>query len=186
MWYLKSRLALLFNGMKITSEFKRVSILSLLALFLSACGYHLRGDIDLPPGLQKVYVRGASLELSEAIKQSFRSTSSQLVTSKAEAGLILNIIDEEYRRRTISISSQGYSNEYELEYRLVFDLYDKNSITLMPVQTIEVSQAYYNQQSGKTVLSKDNEEKILRKELYLKAVRSVIQRASVELKKSLP
>jgi LPS-assembly lipoprotein len=36
------------------------------------------------------------------------------------------------------------------------------------------------------VLSKGNEEEVLRKELYSQAVRSVIDRARAELKKTLP
>ncbi len=133
-----------------------------------------------------MYVRGASRELTTAIEQVFRSTSGGLVNKAADAGMILNVIDEDYRRKTISISSSGYSNEYELIYRLTFDLIDKQSNELVSAQTIEVSQSYFNEQSSNTVLSKENEERVLRKELYIKAVRSVIERARAELKKSLP
>jgi len=163
----------------------RMSILLSVVFFLTACGYHLRGAIDLPESLQKMYVRGASRELSEAIKQTFRATSGELVNKPADAGMILSVIDEEYRRRTVSISSSGYSNEYELIYRLVFDLIDSNGNELVSAQRVEVKQAYFNQQSSDVVLSKENEEKVLRKELYIKAVRSVIDRARAELKKSL-
>ena len=133
-----------------------------------------------------MYVSGASRELSEAMKRAFRSTSGKLVKNAADADMTLSVIDEEYRRRTVSISSDGYSNEYELIYRLVFDLIDKNGIELVSAQRIEVRQAYFNQQSSDTVLGKENEEKELRKELYNKAVRSVIDRARAELKKSFP
>ncbi|NOR79303.1 MAG: hypothetical protein GQ529_00485 [Methyloprofundus sp.] len=166
-------------------RFNKLGVLFSIVLLLSACGYHLRGSIDLPEALQKMYVRGASRELSDAIKQAFRSTSGELVKHAADAGMILNVIDEEYRRRTVSIDSSGYSNEYELTYRLVFDLIDQDGYELVSAQTIEVSQVYFNDQSSDTVLSKENEEKVLRKELYLKAVRSVIERARIELKKSL-
>ncbi len=162
------------------------TLLAVVVFLLTACGYHLRGSIDLPESLQKMYVRGASIELSDALKQAFKSTSGKLVSNVAEAGMILNVIEEDYRRRTVSISSSGYSNEYELIYRLVFDLIDKNGTEIVAAQRIEVSQAYFNQQSSDTVLSKENEEQILRKELYQKAVRSVIERARAELKKSYP
>ena len=162
-----------------------MSVLLSVFFLLTACGYHLRGAIDLPEALQKMYVRGASTELSAAIKQAFRSTSGELVKNAADAGMVLNVIDEDYHRRTVSISSSGYSNEYELTYRLVFDLIDQNGNELVSAQTIEVSQVYFNEQSSDTVLAKENEEKVLRKELYIKAVRSVIERARVELKKSL-
>lgn len=161
------------------------NVLLIAMLSLSACGYHLRGAIDLPESLQKMYVQGGSKELSVAFAQAFRSTSGELVSSAADAGMILNVLNEEYRRQTVSISSSGYSNEYELTYRLVFDLIDKNGTKLISEQTIEVSQAYFNQQSSNVVLAKENEEQVLRKELYVKAVRSVIERARSELKRSL-
>lgn len=175
----------MFNSLERGAVINKITVIFTVVFLLTACGYHLRGAIELPEALQKMYVRGASKELSEAIKQAFRSTSGVLVSNPADAGMILNVIDEDYRRRTVSISSSGYSNEYELIYRLVFDLIDQSGNELVSAQTIEVSQAYFNQQSSDTVLSKENEEQVLRKELYVKAVRSVIDRARAELKKSL-
>ncbi len=162
------------------------SVVFMLMLLLTACGYHLRGAIQLPEALQKIYVRGASAELTNAIARTFRSASGELVATAAEAGMILNVINEDYQRRTISIDSSGYSNEYDLVYRLTFDLLDNQGAVLISAQTIEVSRSYFNEQSSNTVLSKGNEEAVLRKELYSQAVRSVIDRARAELKKTLP
>jgi len=162
------------------------SVVFMLMLLLTACGYHLRGAIQLPEALQKIYVRGASAELTNAIARTFRSASGELVATAAEAGMILNVINEDYQRRTISIDSSGYSNEYDLVYRLTFDLLDNQGVVLISAQTIEVSRSYFNEQSSNTVLSKGNEEAVLRKELYSQAVRSVIDRARAELKKTLP
>jgi len=162
------------------------SVVFMLMLLLTACGYHLRGAIQLPEALQKIYVRGASAELTNAIARTFRSASGELVATAAEAGMILNVINEDYQRRTISIDSSGYSNEYDLVYRLTFDLLDNQGAVLISAQTIEVSKSYFNEQSSNTVLSKGNEEAVLRKELYSQAVRSVIERARAELKKTLP
>ncbi|WP_221895864.1 LPS assembly lipoprotein LptE [Bathymodiolus japonicus methanotrophic gill symbiont] len=158
-------------------------MLLLTLLLLTACGYHLRGAIDLPEALNKMYVKGASPELSAAIERTFRTTSGELVASPEEAGMILNVLDEDYQRRTVSLDVTGYSNEYELIYRLSFDLLDSEGKELVSNQTIEVMESYYNAQTSTTLLSKDNEEIVLRRELYEEAVRSVIQRARAELKK---
>jgi len=162
------------------------SVVFMLMFLLTACGYHLRGAIQLPEALQKIYVRGASAELTNAIATTFRSASGELVATAAEAGMILNVINEDYQRRTISIDSSGYSNEYDLVYRLTFDLLDNQGAVLISAQTIEVSKSYFNEQNSNTVLSKGNEEDVLRKELYSQVVRSVIDRARAELKKALP
>ncbi len=162
------------------------SVILMLIFLLTACGYHLRGAIQLPEGLKQIYVRGASAELANAIATTFRSASGELVATAAEAGMVLNVINEDYQRHTLSIDSSGYSNEYDLVYRLTFDLLDKQGVALISAQTIEVSKSYFNTQSSNTVLSKGNEEAVLRKELYTQAVRSVIDRARAELKRSSP
>lgn len=155
-------------------------------LMLTACGYHLRGAIDLPEALKKMYVRDASPELSAAIERTFRETAGELVANPEDAGVILNVLDEYYQRRTVSLRSTGYSNEYELIYRLTFDLLDAEGNELVSNQTIEVMELYYNAQRSETFLSKNNEEIILRREMYEEAVRSMIQRARAELRKKLP
>lgn len=152
---------------------------------LTACGYHLRGAIDLPEALTKMYVQGASPQLSDAIQRTFRGTAGQLVSTPEEAGLIFNVINEDYQRRTVSLSSSGYSNEFELNYRLTFELLDSVGKKLVPQQTVEVTESYFNAQNSATLLSKDNEEIVLRQGLYEEAVRSVIQRARAELKQNL-
>ncbi len=164
----------------------KIKFVLLLALLLSACGYHLRGAIELPEALKKVYVRGASPELAEAIAYTFRSAAGSLVATPSDAGMILNVIHEDYQRRTISLSNTGYSNEYELVYRLTFDLQDNKGNILAAEQTVDASKTYYNEQSGDTLISKGNEENLLRKELYQQAVRSVVERARAALNKAMP
>ncbi|WP_428356740.1 LPS assembly lipoprotein LptE [Methyloprofundus sp.] len=176
----------MFNSTFKDLAFAKHSLLLVALLMLTACGYHLRGAIDLPEALRKMYVQGASPELSAAIDRTFRSTAGELVARPEDAGMILNVLDEYYQRRTVSLSSTGYSNEYELIYRLTFDLLDSKGAELVSNQTIEVTESYYNAQRSETLLSKDNEEIVIRQELYEEAVRTVIQRARAELKKKYP
>jgi len=119
---------------------------------LTACGYHLRGALELPEALKKMYVKGASAELSAAIERTFRVTSGKLVATPGEAGMILNVINEDYQRRTVSLSSSGFSNEFELTYRLTFDLLDGEGNELVSAQTIEVLKSYYNAQRSETTM----------------------------------
>ncbi|TXL01692.1 hypothetical protein BMR02_02055 [Methylococcaceae bacterium HT1] len=176
----------MFNSSFKNRAVSKSSLIFIALLMLAACGYHLRGAIELPEALKTMYVKGASPELSKAIRRIFRVTSGKLVATSGEAGMILNVLDEYYQRKTVSLSSTGYSNEYELIYRLTFDLLDANGNKLVSEQTIEVYKSYYNAQTSETLLSKDNEEIVLRGELYEEAVRMVIQRTRSELKKTLP
>ena len=164
----------------------KLSFILFSFVLLSACGYHLRGALQLPEALKKVYVYGASPDLMQALTYSFRASLGTLVATPAEAGIILHVINEDYQRRTISLSNAGYSNEYELVYRLTFALQDRDGNILATEQTVSASRSYYNTQSGDTLISKGNEENLLRKELYQQAVRSVVDRARAALHKASP
>jgi len=144
---------------------------------LSACGYHLRGNIALPDSLKRVYLSNASAELNAAALSVYKSASGELVKTASAAQLVIKIIDEHYQRRSISTGSTGYSNEYELNYRLQFELVNNQGKQLAERQTIEQSKNYYNDQNGTTFISKINEETLLRQELYVDAMRRVLARA---------
>lgn len=153
---------------------------------LTACGYHLRGAFDLPEALKKIYIKGGSPELSAAIARTFRSAKGTVVATVTEANIILHVLSEHYQKRTVSLSTRGYSNEYELIYRLTFDLLHSEGHKMVSNQSIEVRELYNNSQRSESLLSKDNEEIILRQELYAEAVRSIAQRIQAQSKQKHP
>jgi len=158
------------------------SIVLILLLLITACGYHLRGSIQLPEVLKKIYVQDASSQLTDAIDQVFSGASGEVVSSAAKAGIILKVVNEDYRRRTVSVNSSGYSNEYELVYRLSYVFLDKQGNIIAPKQTASASRSYYNSQDSNVLIAKGNEEDSLRKEVYVQVVREVVNRARAALK----
>jgi LPS-assembly lipoprotein len=64
-----------------------------LFLFLSACGFHLRGAYHFPPQLQNVYVLYSQPfdPLVRKITQSLQASGVQLVQDAAQASYILHI-----------------------------------------------------------------------------------------------
>ncbi|MFW5444191.1 MAG: LPS assembly lipoprotein LptE [Methylococcaceae bacterium] len=163
------------------SRIKNIFLLSAL-LLISACGYHLRGSIDLPEGLKKIYLHGGSSELRSSLKKSLRFSDGELVSRAKEAGVVVKIGKDKMRRRVLSLSSTGRANEYELYYYMDFILLDAAGNQLSKKQTVELSRDYFNDQED--VLAKNIEEKIIREEMYRQAVQSIISRSRIALKKS--
>ncbi len=157
---------------------KNAVILS-LALLLSACGYHLRGALELPANLKNVYVEGGSVPLLDQFKQSLKSTSAQLSTTRKGAGLVIKVFNEDFSRRVLSLSSRGKSNEFELLYRLDYEFANASDAKLMEQQTVEIRREYYNDQQF--VIAKDNEEAVIRNEMYQQAVNTIVNRARMVL-----
>jgi LPS-assembly lipoprotein len=151
--------------------------LSVLMMALTACGYHLGRAVDLPDEMKIVYFQGASPNLLGGANQVFRSSDGRLAGSPAEAGVIVNVFNEEMLRRSLSLSSGGKAIEYELSYHLDFELLDGLGQVLMPRQEIQVIRDYFNVQEQ--VIGKANEEAIIREEMYKEAVQTIVRRARV-------
>jgi len=152
-------------------------ILCCAVLFLSACGYQLRQSVELPDEMKKMYVQNGSAPLRKRIRKVVKSSSANLAKTPEDAGMIVNILEEDMRRNVLSLSSTGKAIEYELYYTLAFELIDEQGKIVLPRQTIEVSRDYFNDQSGETVLGKASEEGVIREEMYKYAVRSIVDRA---------
>jgi LPS-assembly lipoprotein len=157
---------------------KKAVILS-LALLLSACGYHLRGAFELPANMKNVYVEGGSAPLREHFKQIMKSSSGQLADSRNGVGIVIKIANEDFNRRVLSLSTRGKSNEFELEYRLDYELANAKDALLMERQSVEIRREYYNDQQF--MIAKDNEEAVIRNEMYQQAVHTIVNRARVVL-----
>jgi LPS-assembly lipoprotein len=157
------------------------AIVFVLALLLSACGYHLRGALDLPANMKNVYVEGGSGPLLGQFGQSMKASSVHLASSRKGAGIVIKIFNEDFNRRVLSLSERGKTNEFELVYRLDYEFADAADKPLMGRQTVEIRREYYNDQQF--IIAKDSEEAVIRSEMYQQAVNTIVNRARVVLDK---
>ena len=155
------------------------SVILGMALLLSACGYHLRGAVELPDGMKNVYLEGGSGPLQEQFNSAMKTSSVGIASSPKTAGMIVRIFNEDNQRRVLSLSSTGTANDFELEYRFDYELVDSKNKVLMPRQSVEIKREYYNDQMA--VIAKGNEEAVILNEMYQQAVRSIVNRARVAL-----
>lgn len=147
-------------------------LLSILLMFLTACGYHLRGELELPDNMKTVYLEGASLGLKDQFKAAVLNSQVKVVNSRADAGTIILVSDEDTLKRALSLGSSGYANQYGLEYRFVYEVQDGKGKIVVPSQPVEIRREYFNNQQ--LILGKDNEEMVIRNEMYQQAVRNMI------------
>lgn len=146
---------------------------------MTACGYQLRGSLNMPEGLKNVYITGATESLQSEMKSTLKASQAKLATSTQEAGIVIKVLKEDMKTRVISIGSTGKSAESEVDYYLRFQFMDHQNQPLMEEQTIEMSREFLNDQSA--VLARSNEEAQIRNEIYRQAVRVLMARAKVAL-----
>ncbi len=161
---------------------KKSVILMIMALLLNACGYHLRGAFELPTGLKSIYLDGGSAQLQEQFKKAMELSSVPLASSADKAGIVIRISDEVSQRRVLSLASSGAANDFELDYRLNYEISDAKENVLLAQQPVEIRREYYNDQTA--VIAKEAEELLIRNEMYLQAVRTMISRAKVAFETS--
>lgn len=158
---------------------KKVLII-ICAVFLFSCGYHLRGSVNVPDEMRRVYVQNASPDLHSAFGNVLQYSEGAMVNSLSEAGMVVNVLDERMNRRAISLSGTGKANEFELHYLLDYQLLDDQGGALTPVESIDLIRNYFNQQDQ--VIGKANEEQVIREEMYRQAVQAIVRKAQVKFK----
>lgn len=148
-------------------------------LFLSACGYQLRGNVELPQGMENIYVEAASSPLQQEIKKALRSSQGKLVSSPAEAGTVIKFAKEEMGSRVMSINTAGRANQFQLSYQLNFSIFEPSGKVLLADQNINIKRDYFNDQTD--ILGKSNEEGVIRTEMYQQAVSSIMSRINLAM-----
>jgi LPS-assembly lipoprotein len=150
------------------------SIIIITALLTTACGYHLRGAYDLPKGMHNIYLEGGSPIFREQLNNILKSSSGQLVASPEKADIVLRIFNDDIERRTLSLSGRGRSNDIELAGHLEFEVLDAKHGVLVEREPIDFKKEYFNDQQD--VIAKDNEETVIKKEMYQQLARQIFNR----------
>ena len=174
---------------ELSAGFRWVGImLAALLTGLPACGWHLRGAVDLPEGMDVVYVKGfgQGSPFMAYFVQNLRFGNGQVTRDLGEASFVLNAISQQFSRREATLSSTGRTNTYQLAYELIFDLQTPSGDLILSEQIIRVVREYYNPQSdvigNSNIIGKAQEENVIRNEMYKEAVNSVLRRAEVALR----
>ncbi|MBK8816194.1 MAG: hypothetical protein IPN42_12190 [Methylococcaceae bacterium] len=134
----------------------------------------MRGAYDLPKSMKTVYIQGGSSIFREQFSAMLKSSSGQLVDSPDKAEVILNIYKDGVERRVLSLSERGRSNDIELAGHIEYDLRDAQNNIVVPKEPVDFRKEYFNDQQD--VMAKDNEETVIRKEMYQQVVRTIINR----------
>jgi outer membrane lipopolysaccharide assembly protein LptE/RlpB len=92
----------------------RIAAACLLALLVSACGFHLRNALTLPPDLGPVRVesRDPYSPLALSLQQALRRAGAEVVEGRARDVAVLDIISERWGNVPLSVDARGRAQEY--------------------------------------------------------------------------
>lgn len=115
-----------------------------IAASLHACGFQLRGSIDISEDISPIYIEQNSMfDLAREIKLLLAMNKIEVVEDAKQSKAQLTLLNEEKSRRVLSVDGSGRAREYLLIYKVNFVIKAKQSET----SAIENSEAKNNQDS---------------------------------------
>jgi len=148
----------------------------LLILFLTGCGFHLRGAYQLPEAMAKTYVQAnnQNSEFIRSLKRSLKANEVLLVETITEATALLTISSEAQNKRILSVDSRGRAREYELSYDIGFNVQDKVANFIVEQQQLKLEREFLF--DTEDILGKGREESTLIKDMQQDMVRLILLR----------
>jgi LPS-assembly lipoprotein len=115
------------------------------ALVISGCGFKLRGEVDVPPELNPMYIQASGgSPVAQALRDRLRGTQVRLAANAKEAKLILRILGEARSSRVVAVNRAGKVLSFELYYRVSFDVQTADGKEHLPRQEIDLVRGFDN------------------------------------------
>ncbi|MEH6558967.1 MAG: LPS assembly lipoprotein LptE [Oceanicoccus sp.] len=144
-------------------------------VLLSGCGFQLRGNVDLPEGVEPIYIGGIDRHSQLALELQNLLTSSgiQLTNQVSDANYQLKILNSTSNKRSTALGEGALIVEYQLIETVNFELLSKNGQRVLGPHKITERRIMPNDPNK--VVSSNEEEKILRREMLQNLAAKVVR-----------
>lgn len=150
----------------------------MLALLLSACGFHLRGMIDVPKWLNNIALisKANDSELVTLLKLRLESYKIAVNPSPEQANYWLIIDYVEFSQHVVGIGASTNPRQYQMILKIGFKLQDRSGLEIKPNQMVQVTRQFTS--NNDRILGSNDEQSILISEMRQEAVNQIITRLS--------
>ena len=152
----------------------RYFIIFCLICGLTGCGFKPRGSAEMP--FKTIYIESDGFSFFDTeLRRSLASNNNVLVVGDSrEAELRLHVIDEVRDKKILSLSNSGNVREFELQYRVSYQVAGSGLTASGARQQITVTRSLTY--SDTKLLAKEEEELLLFEEMQLDAVGQLLRR----------
>lgn len=161
----------------------RLLRLPLLAavLLLAGCGFHVRGNYQLPDTIGAVFIEvpGYDYDLRHRLQRTLGSRGVRLVEDATAADSVLRIVNPQFATRVLSVGTDARVREHELRYTLSFELRRRDGTVLVAPQSVELLRDVTYDETN--VLGSQSEASAGRLELQDQAVQQIMRRLAARL-----
>lgn len=120
----------------------RLSSVLALALIVSACGFHLRGNIPLPESIQNMFVKAPDGTFKKTLDDVLINAGAQLAESEASASVVLVVTKADTRRDVGTLDERGLANSYDLTFSASYNIVDAAGEVIRPINTVSERRRY--------------------------------------------
>jgi len=136
-----------------------------LVLLLAACGFHLRGQVQLPAEMARTYIGGTAPgdALTRALSNALRANGVRVVSNEGNATAVLQIESLNTSRSVLSVTADGTVADYQLVMQLAYSVHATQGDWHIPTQRLRTERHY--SYSDSQVLGKTDEAAQLRESM---------------------
>jgi len=154
----------------------RLYLFSMLCLaVLAGCGFQLRGSTEASRlSFESVCLQateGSALE--RELRSAIRAQGAALSTDPKSASVTLRIVSDAQEKKVLTLNAQGQVREYNLIYRVKFDVLDKDKRKLLEPSELALQAVLSYSESQ--ALAKELEERMTYTDLRREAVNQIMR-----------
>lgn len=151
-------------------------------LALASCGFHLRGSVALPRGMDVTYVQDMqpASRIALPLRQTLISNGARVAESAEDATALVRIVSERLDRRLLSTGRTSKEKDYELLYAVTFSARARDEAWAVDAQEIRVTREMKFDEEQ--VLAKTAEQEQLQTMMVQDAARQILLRLQSKAK----
>jgi|SRR5579883_1141615 len=126
------------------SGFAKTALLLLVAALLSACGFHLRGEIKLASNLQRVVVisSNAASPLKRSVESALKRAGATVVEAPGEGVGEIRMTGVGIQTLVGSVGGNARVNEFNMVYHVDLEIVDSAGKTVLEKSPIEQTRSF--------------------------------------------
>ena len=165
-------------------NFLRCITVLVALLMLSACGFHVRGEVQLPPGMQRVHVEIADpySPLKRDLEAALARSGAKLENNAGDGIAEITISAVALAPIVRSVGANAYVNEFSMVYHVEMQVSDANSKVLMPKEVIEHAREFTFDQSQAIGTAAEQDE--IKKEMERDMVQTLLRKIEAAERRS--
>lgn len=148
-----------------------------VVVMVTACGFHLRGSVDLPKNTDHLAIVDGETasEIATSLRIQLRRNGVEPLQNVDDARLVVDIQSEQFQRRVLTVSSAGQVQEFEITYLVNYSIINKDDSSASLInQSLSLRRDLRFDPNA--VLGKTSEEVRLREDMLNAAAEQILRR----------